>query len=46
MKMLENINEPADVRKMARSQLTPLAHELRNYLLESATCRPTWARWS
>jgi 1-deoxy-D-xylulose-5-phosphate synthase len=37
MKMLENINEPADVRKMARSQLTPLAHELRNYLLESVS---------
>jgi 1-deoxy-D-xylulose-5-phosphate synthase len=37
MKMLETINEPADVRKMARSQLTPLAHELRNYLLESVS---------
>ena len=37
MTMLENINEPADVRKMARSQLTPLAHELRHYLLESVS---------
>jgi 1-deoxy-D-xylulose-5-phosphate synthase len=37
MKMLENINEPADVRNLARSQLTPLAHELRHYLLDSVS---------
>ncbi len=37
MKMLDKINEPADVRKLARAQLTPLAHELRNFLLDSVS---------
>ena len=37
MKLLENINEPAAVRKLARAQLTPLAKELRHYLLDSVS---------
>jgi len=37
MNLLENIDDPADVRKLARHQLTPLAHELRNYLLDSVS---------
>ncbi|NRR33670.1 1-deoxy-D-xylulose-5-phosphate synthase [Oxalobacteraceae bacterium] len=37
MNLLENINSPADVRKLARAQLTPLAHELRHYLLDSVS---------
>ncbi|CDG85162.1 1-deoxy-D-xylulose-5-phosphate synthase [Janthinobacterium agaricidamnosum NBRC 102515 = DSM 9628] len=35
--MLENINEPAEVRKLSRSQLAPLANELRHYLLDSVS---------
>ena len=37
MNLLEKINQPADVRKLARAQLTPLAHELRHYLLDSVS---------
>ncbi|HWW71538.1 MAG TPA: 1-deoxy-D-xylulose-5-phosphate synthase [Duganella sp.] len=37
MKLLQNIDTPADVRKLAYSQLTPLAHELRAYLLDSVS---------
>jgi 1-deoxy-D-xylulose-5-phosphate synthase len=37
MKLLETINEPAELRKLSRAQLTPLAHELRNYLLDSVS---------
>jgi len=37
MKLLETIHTPADVRKLARTQLTPLAHELRSYLLDSVS---------
>ncbi|WP_295993568.1 1-deoxy-D-xylulose-5-phosphate synthase N-terminal domain-containing protein, partial [Rugamonas sp.] len=37
MNLLEHINSPADVRKLARHQLTPLAHELRGYLLDSVS---------
>ncbi|MYM93269.1 1-deoxy-D-xylulose-5-phosphate synthase [Duganella vulcania] len=37
MKLLENIDSPADVRKLSRTQLTPLAHELRSYLLDSVS---------
>jgi len=37
MKLLETINEPAALRKLARHQLTPLAHELRQYLLDSVS---------
>ena len=37
MNLLETINEPAALRKLARTQLTPLAHELRNYLLDSVS---------
>jgi 1-deoxy-D-xylulose-5-phosphate synthase len=37
MNLLENIDSPADVRKLARHQLTPLAHELRHYLLDSVS---------
>lgn len=37
MNLLENINDPADLRKLPRTQLTPLAHELREYLLDSVS---------
>jgi 1-deoxy-D-xylulose-5-phosphate synthase len=37
MNLLNNINEPADVRKLPRSQLIPLAAELRNFLLDSVS---------
>ncbi|WP_426209929.1 1-deoxy-D-xylulose-5-phosphate synthase [Massilia sp. TWP1-3-3] len=37
MNLLEHINQPAELRKLARSQLTPLAHELRNFLLDSVS---------
>ena len=37
MNLLEKINEPADLRKLARPQLTPLAHELRSFLLDSVS---------
>jgi 1-deoxy-D-xylulose-5-phosphate synthase len=37
MNLLENIHTPADVRKLTRTQLTPLAHELRGYLLDSVS---------
>jgi len=37
MKLLETINDPADLRKLARTQLTPLAGELRQFLLDSVS---------
>ena len=37
MKLLETINEPAQVRQLARSQLVPLAQELRSFLLDSVS---------
>jgi len=37
MNLLEHINSPADVRKLPYHQLTPLAHELRAYLLDSVS---------
>jgi 1-deoxy-D-xylulose-5-phosphate synthase len=37
MKLLETINDPADLRKLPRTQLTPLAHELRHFLLDSVS---------
>jgi 1-deoxy-D-xylulose-5-phosphate synthase len=37
MKLLENIEDPSDLRKLSRAQLTPLARELRHYLLESVS---------
>ncbi|MES2148214.1 MAG: 1-deoxy-D-xylulose-5-phosphate synthase [Pseudomonadota bacterium] len=37
MKLLETINQPSELRKLARAQLTPLAHELRNFLLDSVS---------
>ena len=37
MNLLEKIDSPADVRKLARTQLTPLANELRAYLLDSVS---------
>jgi 1-deoxy-D-xylulose-5-phosphate synthase len=37
MKLLETINEPADLRKLPRTQLTPLATELRQFLLDSVS---------
>ena len=37
MNLLETINEPAELRKLSRTQLTPLANELRQFLLESVS---------
>ncbi len=37
MKLLETINNPADLRKLGRHQLTPLADELRTFLLDSVS---------
>jgi 1-deoxy-D-xylulose-5-phosphate synthase len=37
MNLLENIHDPADVRKLARAQLVPLARELRHFLLDSVS---------
>jgi 1-deoxy-D-xylulose-5-phosphate synthase len=37
MKLLETINQPADLRKLPRNQLTPLATELRQFLLDSVS---------
>ena len=37
MTMLEKINQPADVRQLTRAQLTPLAQELRHFLLDSVS---------
>ncbi|WEF31020.1 1-deoxy-D-xylulose-5-phosphate synthase [Pseudoduganella chitinolytica] len=37
MKLLENIENPADLRKLARHQLKPLADELRGFLLDSVS---------
>jgi 1-deoxy-D-xylulose-5-phosphate synthase len=37
MKLLDTINDPADLRKLPRTQLTPLAHELRGFLLDSVS---------
>jgi 1-deoxy-D-xylulose-5-phosphate synthase len=35
--LLQTINDPADLRKLARHQLKPLADELRAYLLDSVS---------
>ena len=37
MNLLEKINDPSDLRKLSRTQLTPLANELRQFLLESVS---------
>ncbi|MGH8853080.1 MAG: 1-deoxy-D-xylulose-5-phosphate synthase [Telluria sp.] len=37
MKLLETINDPADLRLLPRTQLTPLATELRQFLLDSVS---------
>ncbi|MGO4379301.1 1-deoxy-D-xylulose-5-phosphate synthase [Pseudoduganella sp. RAF53_2] len=37
MTLLETINNPADLRKLSRSQLIPLADELRGFLLDSVS---------
>jgi 1-deoxy-D-xylulose-5-phosphate synthase len=37
MKLLDTINNPADLRKLPRTQLTPLATELRQFLLDSVS---------
>src|SRR6185369_401035 len=37
MTLLETINNPTDLRKLSRSQLIPLAHELRQFLLDSVS---------
>jgi 1-deoxy-D-xylulose-5-phosphate synthase len=35
--LLETINDPADLRRLPRTQLTPLAEELRAYVLDSVS---------
>jgi len=37
MALLETIHSPADLRRLPRQQLTPLADELRNFVLESVS---------
>ncbi|MEK0435882.1 MAG: hypothetical protein RL369_1931 [Pseudomonadota bacterium] len=37
MELLQNINDPADLRKLSRADLHKLANELRTYLLESVS---------
>src|SRR5437868_5073296 len=37
MKLLQAINEPAALRKLSRTQLTSLARELRDFLLDSVS---------
>ncbi|HEY1043252.1 MAG TPA: 1-deoxy-D-xylulose-5-phosphate synthase [Telluria sp.] len=37
MSILNHINDPADLRKLSRNQLTPLANELRSFLLDSVS---------
>ena len=37
MKLLETINDPSDLRQLSRAQLTPLADELRQFLLDSVS---------
>ena len=37
LNLLNNINEPAQLRQLSRAQLTPLADELRSYLLDSVS---------
>jgi 1-deoxy-D-xylulose-5-phosphate synthase len=37
MKLLETINDPSDLRLLPRTQLTPLADELRQFLLHSVS---------
>ena len=37
MNLLDTINDPSDLRKLPRTQLTPLAGELRQYLLDSVS---------
>src|SRR3954467_15817359 len=37
MDLLNNINDPADLRKLTRAQLGPLADELRNYVIDSVS---------
>ncbi|QOL50074.1 1-deoxy-D-xylulose-5-phosphate synthase [Massilia litorea] len=37
MKLLETINDPSDLRMLPRTQLTPLADELRQFLLHSVS---------
>ena len=32
MNLLEKINDPSDLRKLPRTQLTPLANELRQFV--------------
>ncbi|GAA4168543.1 hypothetical protein GCM10023069_24290 [Shinella granuli] len=49
--LLNTIDDPADLRRLDRRQLGPLADELRAFVLDSvsqtaATCRRTSARWN
>jgi 1-deoxy-D-xylulose-5-phosphate synthase len=37
MDLLKKINNPAELRRLSRAQLTPLAHELRAYVLDSVS---------
>jgi len=47
--LLARVNDPADVRRLARTQLPQLAQELRAFVLEASrkpagTSAPTWVR--
>jgi 1-deoxy-D-xylulose-5-phosphate synthase len=37
MDLLNNIHDPADLRKLSRAQLVPLADELRNFVIDSVS---------
>src|SRR5437016_6222697 len=37
MKLLNNINSPADLRRLTRTQLKPLADELREFVIDSVS---------
>src|ERR1700690_744140 len=37
--LLSKIEEPADLRRLTRAELTPVADELRNYLIQSVSTR-------
>ena len=37
MDLLNNIHDPVDLRKLSRAQLTPLADELRNFVIDSVS---------
>ncbi|MFZ6846595.1 1-deoxy-D-xylulose-5-phosphate synthase N-terminal domain-containing protein, partial [Undibacterium sp. RuTC16W] len=37
MNLLDTINSPDDLRKLSRSQLKPLADELRHFVIDSVS---------